>query len=95
MEVNPEYPVTQAMSHQWPKIVMMILRKYQAVLGEEVVLTPADIIAFHEAFPDDIPTLVANEQPDGLHLRVVSFTEGKRLAAIDERERRERSRYPV
>lgn len=73
MELNPNHPVTREMSEQWHKIVGLLMLKF----GEHhIEITSEDIARLHE-----MNSAVAIEPTDDvIHLRLMSFEEGERLA---------------
>lgn len=74
-EVNPEHPVTQRLHDNWHKICLVLLEK----LGGEIVITEEDIKAiFVEKYPDH--AILAHEKKDGLHLKIITAKEARRLA---------------
>ncbi len=81
-ELNPDHPVTGAMRGQWHKLAALLMH----VLSPDhaVVITPSVI----EAFARDRAghAVVADEQKEGLIIRLVDRQEGDRLVAR-ERER--------
>lgn len=80
-EVNPDSPVVHAMRTEWHKIVGVLIHKYS--LGE-VVVTSKDVDDFSAAFAPEEPVVLADStHADGLHVRLVSLTEAKRVAALD------------
>lgn len=79
MELNPDHSVTQSLRDQWFKLLAVVLWKYRDALPKEVVLTAQDFDGIARAFPN-MPTIVAHERADGLVLRVVDESEGRRLA---------------
>lgn len=78
-ELNPDHPVTQGLREQWFKLLAVVLWKYRDTLPKHVVLTEADFAGIAAAFPN-MPTIVAHDRADGLHLRVMDESEGQRLA---------------
>lgn len=75
-EVNPDHPVTSKLHTEWHKVCLAIMVK----LGvEEVVITTSDIGKMEALFPGDDPAILAHDKADGLHIRVISMTEAKRL----------------
>lgn len=70
--LNPNHPVTQAMSHQWHKIVALLMHKQNT---DHVVITLQDLRNFTE---DKFISI--EEQHDGLHISLVSALEAVQLA---------------
>jgi hypothetical protein len=76
-EVNPNHPVTASLHDYWHKIVAVILHKLEI---KEVVITAQDVVNLQLSYLDDIPSVLAHDQADGIHIRIVSGTEAQRLA---------------
>lgn len=75
--LNPNHPMTQSTADHWHKIAALILHK----LGQrEVVLSLEDIKAATTKSKDGMLCIVLQEKADGLHVRLVSEDEGRRLA---------------
>ena len=74
MELNPNHPVTAAMSEQWHKIVAIMMHKLGLTRLE---ITPADIQAFAESGSSGITARTENEV---IELNLVSWEEAERLA---------------
>lgn len=80
-EVNPENATTQKLREQWPKIVALLLHKYRLALGDDVTITGDDIRAMEQAYAGrGLPSVMADDNATGLHLRVVDEAEARRLA---------------
>lgn len=71
-ELNPNHPVTQAVSDQWHKLVALLLRKMGT---DHVVITAADLMAMRPG-----SAIVVQELHDGLHLRLVDSETAEQLA---------------
>lgn len=61
---------------EWYKFLGLAL--FKLVGREEVVITLDDMLAIERAFPDGV-TILAHDQLDGLHLRVMSIPDGAAL----------------
>ena len=79
--LNPNHLVTRSLEGQWHKVLALVLQKYADVLPADVVLTYADIDA-HLRLADGL-AVVAHEKADGLHLRIVTMEEARRLARLE------------
>ncbi len=74
--LNPNHRMTQATEDQWHKIAGLILHK----LGQrEVVLTKQDILSATDP-GGGMLCIAIEEKADGIHVRLVSEAEGRRLA---------------
>lgn len=72
MELNPNHPMTRAISNHWDKIAVVLMKKF----GQgHVVIGKADL----ELLTPDTAVTV-QELPDGIHLRIVDMETGRRLA---------------
>ena len=72
MELNPGHPTTKSLREMWFKLLLITMRK----LGtDHVVITAADI----EEIPEG-SAVTAQEDQEGLHLRVVDPETARRLA---------------
>lgn len=78
-ERNPNHPVTRAAHDQWHKIAALLMFKFRAQMGSEVVITEADVVAL-AATPGGT-NIVLHEKADGLHLRLVDDDDADRLVA--------------
>lgn len=78
-EINPNHPVTRTLHDHWHKLLAVVLHKYRHDLPRDVVITGPDIEALTRAYPE-MPSIIAHDQRDGLHLRLVDGPEGERLA---------------
>lgn len=72
--LNPNHPVTQAMTTEWHKICAILIHKYN--LGE-VMITGDDIEALTN---DPANNIVVNSGDEGIKLRLVTLEEGMSLA---------------
>jgi hypothetical protein len=71
--LNPNHPVTDALSDQWHKILMAVFIK----LGlDEIVITNEDVLAIG----DYQHAIMAHAKPDGLHIAVITEQEAQLLA---------------
>ena len=72
--LNPNHPVTQAMSQQWHKIcaVMMCVADV-----DHMVITPLDIQKFQAS---DRRAIAMEEKKDGMHIRLLTMEEAQELA---------------
>lgn len=77
MELNPNHPVTKEVRDSWHKYLAILMLKTG---NHHLVITPADVDDFlHSGF--GAVTVKDGEQGDGnLHFRLVSMSEGERLA---------------
>lgn len=72
MEINPNHPVTQAVSNHWHKIAAILMNKFGVT---EVCITEADV--------DKLPRnmfVTVQELDDGLHVKMVGEAEAMSLA---------------
>jgi hypothetical protein len=76
-ELNPNHPVTNAIRELWYKMAAVMLHKYD--LGE-VVITSKDLDQLTQVFGGELPVVAVIAKDDGLHLKLVTETEGKRLS---------------
>jgi hypothetical protein len=74
VELNAEHPTTSKLHDQWVKIVAILLHKSGL---SEFVITPQDIEQL--AASDKLPTVMADDQPDGLHLKLIGKDEAEQL----------------
>jgi hypothetical protein len=72
--LNPNHEVTQALNDVWFKVAAALLLKLSP---HGIIITPEDIEKLSNAAKRNI---VADSQPNGLHLYFVDDVEGKRLA---------------
>jgi len=76
-EINPQHPVTKTLHDQWHKLCLLLIDKLND--GDEVVITEADVKQLAVRYPDH--AILAHDKKDGLHLRIVSMAEAKKLGA--------------
>jgi hypothetical protein len=74
-EINPSHPVTKSLHDQWHKLCMILLDR----LGEEQIITITDVELFAAKYPDH--AILAHDQKDGLHLKVVTMAQARRMGA--------------
>jgi hypothetical protein len=74
--LNPNHPVTQSAQSNWQALMAALLMQN----GGEATLTLADIERLNIRFPGDTPVVMVHYHADSVELRVVSRTEGERLA---------------
>ena len=79
-ELNPNNAHLKSMREQWQKIVAILVAKFSH--DREVVITASDVSKLATMFKDDMPCVVSHEQSDGIHITVVSMTEGRRLMCM-------------
>jgi hypothetical protein len=72
-EVNPNHPVTQAVHDHWHKIAALLVQK----LGGSALITSDDVLALGVD-----KAVTVQELSDGLHVRIISLSEGEKLAKI-------------
>lgn len=73
MELNPNHPVTQAVSEHWHTIAALTMRKFDVT---EVVITEADLLELSSN-----PLAIAmQELPDGLHIKLIDIDAARKLA---------------
>lgn len=75
--LNPNHPVAKLLDTEWHKLCAVLIEKLNH--GQPVCITEQDIERFN-ANHDHGCGIVADSQPDGLHLRIVEFDEAQRLA---------------
>ena len=75
-EINPDHPVTKKMHSEWHKIVALLLMRF---LPDDThfVITDAHV----KRMGDRDVSVAVKEQPDGLHVFLVSTEEARKLAA--------------
>jgi hypothetical protein len=77
MKLNPNHPVTQMLDDEF-------MHKLAAVLvmksGGTAEITVDDLKDLHLLFPGDMPTLVTHFHSHTIELRLVSMSEGQRMA---------------
>lgn len=77
MKLNPNHPITQELDDEF-------MHKLAAVLvmkaGGNVEITGDDLRELVTMFPGDMPTLVTHMHPMSIELKLVSMTEGQRMA---------------
>ncbi|PRZ51201.1 hypothetical protein BX589_12042 [Paraburkholderia fungorum] len=74
--LNPNHPVTQHAGENWQSLMAALLCQ----LGETAVLTIADVERLNMRFPGDQPVVLVHYHAESIELRLVSRTEGERLA---------------
>jgi hypothetical protein len=74
MELNPNHPVTQAVSQQWHTIAAVTMRKLDVT---EVVITEADL----KELSSNPLAIAIQELPDGLHVKLIDMDAAIKLAA--------------
>jgi hypothetical protein len=72
MELNPNHPVTQAVSDHWHTICAILMNKMGT---DHLIITQRDI---QRMTPGSC--IVIHEKKDGIHLKMVSREEGERMA---------------
>lgn len=72
--LNPNHPVSQKMFDQWHKVVGLVMLKLDIA---EVVITLEDLQQLQQGL-----CVVAHDQADGLHIRLVSESEGRQLVSV-------------
>lgn len=77
MELNPNHPVTQQLHEQWHKLAILIMIKNG---DDHVVITGKYLEKLSQIYPGDLPAITICEKEDGIHLRIISQTEGALLA---------------
>lgn len=75
MELNPNHPVTQAVSDHWHKICALIMSKGG---HRHIVITKEDIARLDNA----AIAIAIEEKPDGIHVVLLPMAEAERLAKI-------------
>jgi hypothetical protein len=77
MKLNPNHPVTQQLDDEF-------MHKLAAVLvmkaGGTAEITSEDLVELQELFAGDVPTLVTHVHDRSIELKLVSLTEGERMA---------------
>jgi hypothetical protein len=76
MKLNPNNETVQKLDDQYYKLLGLVIHKYD--LGE-VVITGEDLDKWIKD-TDGMPCLYAHDKEDGLHIKVVSEAEGRKLA---------------
>lgn len=76
MKLNPNNKTTQQLDDHYYKLLGLVIHKYD--LGE-VVITSKDMDNWINS-TDGMPCLFAHDKADGLHIKVVSESEGMKLA---------------
>lgn len=71
-EMNPNHPVTRAVSDQWHKLAALLVNK----AGGHVVIGASD---FYDLGTDK--SIVVQELPDGIHLTIIDNQQAMLLAA--------------
>ncbi len=71
MELNPNHPVTRAVSEHWHKIAALLMFKYKI---EHAVITIDDI----KNMPNS--AIAVQELSDGIHIRLIDGADAERLA---------------
>lgn len=79
-EINPNHPVTSAVHDHWHKIVAILMHKFE--LGE-VVITGSDLESLRHAYPVGMPSVLLHDKADGMHIKIVTEEEARRLAAVE------------
>lgn len=74
MELNPNHPVTHSMSGQWHKIVALLMRKFDKT---HIEISEGEVMAFAD---DGAGAVTIRERDGAIHLDLVSWEEGERLA---------------
>ncbi|TDY26279.1 hypothetical protein B0G81_6789 [Paraburkholderia sp. BL6665CI2N2] len=74
--LNPNHEVTQHAQSNWQALMATLLCQ----IGESATLTIADIERLNMRFPGDQPVVMVHYHADTIELRLVSRTEGERLA---------------
>lgn len=74
--LNPNHPVTQHAGDNWQSLMAALLLS----IGESAKLTIEDIQRLQRRFPGDQPVVLVHYHADSIELRLVSRTEGERLA---------------
>lgn len=75
VELNPEHPVTMQLHDYWHVLCFALLVKLNA--GQEVVITKDDT-AVIKKWGENI--IVVHDKADGVHLKIVTLEEARRLA---------------
>lgn len=78
--INPEHPVTRAMSQNWRAVVAVLIRKFTD--SNKVVLTKEDLKLIQ-----DNPVIAIKENTSGLNLILVTQEQALAMAQMQENKR--------
>lgn len=71
-ELNPNHPVTQAVSDHWHKLAALLMHKMGSA---HVVITMSDLESLQPG-----TCITVQELHDGIHLRLVDITTAEQMA---------------
>ncbi|WP_213308219.1 hypothetical protein [Paraburkholderia sacchari] len=75
--LNPNHPVMRATDGQWFKIAALLLLKLPEA---KALITSEDVMNLGDHFGGEMPTIVVNDQADGMHVYLVRESEARFLA---------------